>query len=76
LQPLSEPPYDAGSGNQLDKVVAAALSMRRKTLRNSLRSLLDADQIESVGVDPGERAEQLSLEEFAALARLLPDDAN
>lgn len=76
LQPLSQPPFDAGSGNQLDKVVAAAFSMRRKTLRNSLRSLLDADQIASVNIDPGQRAEQLSLAEFAALARLLPDDAN
>lgn len=76
LQPLSEPPFDAGSGNQLDKVVASAFSMRRKTLRNSLRPLLDADQIASVNIDPGQRAEQLSLAEFAALARLLPDDAN
>lgn len=76
LQPLSEPPFDAGSGNQLDRVVASAFSMRRKTLRNSLRPLLDADQIASVNIDPGQRAEQLSLAEFAALARLLPDDAN
>lgn len=76
LQPLSQPPFDAGSGDQLNRVVAAAFSQRRKTLRNSLRNLLDAEQIVSAGIDPGERAEQLSLAEFAALARLLPDDAN
>lgn len=76
LQPLGKPPFDAGSGNQLDRVVAAAFSQRRKTLRNSLRGLLDADQISSVDIDPGQRAEQLGLAEFAALARLLPDDAN
>lgn len=74
LQPLSEPPFDAGSGDQLNQVVAAAFSQRRKTLRNSLRNLLDTEQIISAGIDPGERAEQLSLSEFAALARLLPDD--
>lgn len=74
LQPLSEPPFDAGAGDQLNQVVAAAFSQRRKTLRNSLRSLLDAEQIASTGINPGERAEQLSLAEFAALARLLPDD--
>ena len=76
LQPLSQPPFDAGSGTQLSRVVAHAFSQRRKTLRNSLRNLLDADQIASVDIDPGERAEQLGLAEFAALARLLPDDAN
>jgi len=76
LQPLNKPPFDAGSGDQLNRIVAAAFSQRRKTLRNSLRKLLDAEQIVSAGIDPGERAEQLSLAEFAALARLLPDDAN
>ena len=76
LQPLSQPPFDAGSGDQLNQVVLAAFSQRRKTLRNSMRNLLDADQIASVEIDPGQRAEQLSLAEFAALARLLPDDAN
>ena len=76
LQPLKEPPFDAGSLSQLSKVVGAAFSMRRKTLRNSLRSVLTEDQILKAGIDPGQRAEQLSLSQFAALARLLPYDAN
>jgi len=76
LQPLSKPPFDAGPTGQLNRVVAAAFSQRRKTLRNSLRELLNAEQIVAAGIDPGERAEQLSLEEFAALARLLPEGAN
>jgi 16S rRNA (adenine1518-N6/adenine1519-N6)-dimethyltransferase len=74
LQPLSEPPADAGSFRNLERVVAAAFSMRRKTLRNSLRKLLSADQILAAGADPGQRAEELSLSQFAALARLLPYD--
>jgi len=74
LQPLSEPPADAGSFKNLERVVAAAFSQRRKTLRNSLRKLLTAEQILAAGIDPGQRAEQLSLSQFAALARSLPYD--
>jgi 16S rRNA A1518/A1519 N6-dimethyltransferase RsmA/KsgA/DIM1 with predicted DNA glycosylase/AP lyase activity len=33
-----------------------------------LRELLDADEITAAGVDPGARAETLSLNAFAALA--------
>ena len=73
LQPLNQPPADPGSFKNLQQVVAAAFSQRRKTLRNSLRKILDADQILAAGIDPGERAEQLSLSQFAALARSLPD---
>ena len=76
LRPHKEPPADVGSFKNLASVVSAAFSMRRKTLRNSLRRLLSADQILSAGIDPGQRAEQLSLAQFAALARLLPYDAN
>jgi 16S rRNA (adenine1518-N6/adenine1519-N6)-dimethyltransferase len=76
LQPLKEPPADAGTFENLERVVAAAFSQRRKTLRNSLRDHLSADQILATGIDPGQRAEQLSLSQFAALARSLPYDAN
>ncbi|MCW8962302.1 MAG: 16S rRNA (adenine(1518)-N(6)/adenine(1519)-N(6))-dimethyltransferase RsmA [Gammaproteobacteria bacterium] len=53
-------------------VVSQAFSQRRKTLRNSLQPLLDADQIAQAGIDPSRRAETLTLREFAALAALLP----
>jgi 16S rRNA (adenine1518-N6/adenine1519-N6)-dimethyltransferase len=76
LQPLPEPPADVGSSRNLEQVVSAAFSQRRKTLRNSLGKLFTADQINSAGVDPGQRAEQLSLSQFAALARSLSYDAD
>lgn len=74
LQPLKEPPADAGSFKNLELVVAAAFSQRRKTLRNSLKNLLTTEQILAADTDPGQRAEQLSLSQFAALARSLPYD--
>ena len=74
LQPLRTPPFESGSDKSLQQVVAAAFCQRRKTLRNSLRNLLRAEQIVAAGIDPGQRAEQLSLSQFAALARALPYD--
>jgi 16S rRNA (adenine1518-N6/adenine1519-N6)-dimethyltransferase len=63
-------PVDARYG----RVVAAAFSQRRKTLRNALRSLLDAPAIEGCGVDPGARAETLPPAAYAALAQALPPE--
>ena len=76
LRPWPQPPVDTGSFENLEKVVSAAFSMRRKTLRNSLRDVLSEAQILDAGIDPGQRAEQLGLPQFAALARALPYDAN
>ena len=54
-----------------DRLLRQAFSMRRKTLRNSLRDLLDVRQIEGAGIDPGLRADALSLMQFAALSELV-----
>jgi 16S rRNA (adenine1518-N6/adenine1519-N6)-dimethyltransferase len=53
---------------QFAQVVTAAFSQRRKTLRNALRSLLEARDIEACGVDPSLRAETLAPEMFNRLA--------
>jgi len=51
----------------MERVVAAAFGQRRKMLRASLRGLgLDAA---ACGLDAAARAEELSVEDFAALAR-------
>jgi 16S rRNA (adenine1518-N6/adenine1519-N6)-dimethyltransferase len=52
-------------------VVAAAFSQRRKTLRNSLRPLLEAEDIIAAGIDPSLRAEVLAPSQFAALSAQL-----
>lgn len=54
-----------------DRLVRQAFSMRRKTLRNSLRDLLDVSRIEDAGIDPGLRADALSLKQFAALSEMV-----
>lgn len=55
-------------------IVDAAFGQRRKTLRTALGSALGAPQnVESIlrdaGVDPGLRGEQLSLQDFVAIAQ-------
>ena len=71
LIPHEKPPVRVADMAQFERLVSQAFSMRRKTLRNSLRGLLDAARIESAGIDPGARPETLGLEEFAALSHML-----
>jgi len=71
LLPYETPPFHINDQKLFSQLVVSAFSQRRKTLRNSLKKLLDADQIASTGVDPTARAETLEPEQFAKLANLL-----
>ena len=73
LVPHASPPVEVGDLSVFDRIVRQAFSQRRKTLRNSLRSLVDAPTMEAAGVDPGARPETLGLVEFAALSRMLAE---
>ncbi|MGH7125592.1 MAG: 16S rRNA (adenine(1518)-N(6)/adenine(1519)-N(6))-dimethyltransferase RsmA [Stellaceae bacterium] len=57
----------------LERVTAAAFGQRRKMLRQSLKSLgVDPEPVlAAAGIGPTRRAEELSVEEFCALARRL-----
>ena len=52
-----------------DHVVTTAVGQRRKTLRNSLKGVLPVAAIAELGIDPGARAEQLGVRDFARLAQ-------
>ncbi len=69
LIPHPKPPVEV-SRTALSRVVAAAFSQRRKTLRNALRDYLDETGFEAAGIDSSRRAETLSLAEYAALVRV------
>ncbi|HET7201831.1 MAG TPA: 16S rRNA (adenine(1518)-N(6)/adenine(1519)-N(6))-dimethyltransferase RsmA [Steroidobacteraceae bacterium] len=71
LHPHAQPPFDTGDPVAFARVVAAAFSKRRKTLRNALGGVLTVEQIQAAGIDPGARAETLAPAQFGALAREL-----
>ncbi|MBY6005856.1 16S rRNA (adenine(1518)-N(6)/adenine(1519)-N(6))-dimethyltransferase RsmA [Salipiger bermudensis] len=72
LRALPEPRFPAERA-VLERVVAAAFNQRRKMLRAALKGLAPdiEDRLEAAGIAPTERAEQVSLEQFCALARAL-----
>lgn len=74
------PREDIGDPERYRALVRAAFGQRRKTLRNALGALATARGFDaggltaafaSAGIDPGRRAEELDLAEFARLARAL-----
>ena len=71
LTPHERPPVDVEDLAAFGQLLSRVFSMRRKTLRNSLRGLLDISQIESLGIDPGARPETLTLAQFAVLSNLI-----
>ncbi|WP_371370022.1 16S rRNA (adenine(1518)-N(6)/adenine(1519)-N(6))-dimethyltransferase RsmA [Pseudomonas sp. QL9] len=73
LAPYAEPPYPAKDHRLLERIVREAFNQRRKTLRNTLKSLLSVEDIESVGVDPTLRPEQLDVSDFVKLANRLAE---
>lgn len=75
LVPRETSPVSVRDERRFAEVVRLAFAQRRKTLRNALRGLLDAGQIEAAGVDPGARAETLDLAAFAALSNVGVDAA-
>ena len=70
IKPWDELPYVSNNHDNLSKLVKEAFSKRRKTLRNSLKKMLTAEQIESVGIDAGLRPEQLSVEDYVKLSNI------
>jgi 16S rRNA (adenine1518-N6/adenine1519-N6)-dimethyltransferase len=69
ITPLATAAFDIGSAASFERVVRAAFSQRRKTLRNALKGTVAAGVLERLGIDPGARPEQLAAAQYAALAR-------
>ena len=71
LTPYADLPFQVLDHSCLATVVRQAFSQRRKTLRNTLKSLLSWQEIEASGADPGGRPETVTLPQYAALADCL-----
>ena len=70
LTALEKPRFEADA-KVLERVVAAAFNQRRKMLRAALKGVAPdiEDRLHAAGLKPTERAEQISIEGFCALAR-------
>jgi len=77
LERRAAPRAEPGDEALFRKVVKGAFVQRRKTVANSLKGAGVASAealsraLDAAGIDPGRRAETLSVEEFAALTRAL-----
>ena len=71
LTPHREMPVVAKDESRLRNVVRTAFAHRRKTLRNNLKGLVSEEQIRALDIDPGSRAEQLTLHNFVAISDTL-----
>jgi 16S rRNA (adenine1518-N6/adenine1519-N6)-dimethyltransferase len=71
LIPRPAPAVDIGDYANFSQIVQSAFSQRRKTISNSLKSILDRETIIACGVDPGLRAEKLDIADFAKLSKTL-----
>jgi len=71
LTPWNTLPVTVDDYQQFENLVRQAFSQRRKTLRNTLKTLLDENAIRAAGVDPGIRPEHVTLAQYAALAEQL-----
>ena len=70
LEPRAEPLAPARL-EDLEKITAAAFGQRRKMLRQSLKPLGGEALAEKAGIAPTARPEDLTIAQFAALARAL-----
>ncbi|MFN8375873.1 MAG: 16S rRNA (adenine(1518)-N(6)/adenine(1519)-N(6))-dimethyltransferase RsmA [Anaerolineae bacterium] len=77
IDTYDKPPVDVPSMEAFFKVVKAGFSQKRKQLKNSVGSALGMSHeeagalLEQAGIDPRRRAETLTLEEWAALTRII-----
>ncbi|HEY4273879.1 MAG TPA: 16S rRNA (adenine(1518)-N(6)/adenine(1519)-N(6))-dimethyltransferase RsmA [Rhizomicrobium sp.] len=72
LDPLPVPIAPANL-RKLEAVTAAAFGQRRKMLRQSLKPLGGEAFLEKAGIDPTARPEELTVQQFAALANASAD---
>lgn len=67
--PLARPEHDFGDEANFAAIVQTAFGQRRKTISNSLKTLVSREVIEACDIDPRLRAENLTIGDFARLSR-------
>ncbi len=76
MRPLPAGSMPVNDSRLLSKLVAAAFSQRRKTLRNALRNHATEEDLHSLDIDPGLRPENVAIPDWVSLANHLAEKAH
>ena len=68
LMPMNPLPHPARNETLFAELVSRAFSQRRKTLRNTLKAMVTAEQLAALGINAGARAQELSVADFVRIA--------
>jgi 16S rRNA (adenine1518-N6/adenine1519-N6)-dimethyltransferase len=71
LIPLQPKPFVAKDENLLAELVRLAFNQRRKTIANSLKEKVTAEQLSALDIDIKARAENLNVQDYVRLANAL-----
>jgi len=71
LDPLPPGTFNIEDNALLSKIVTSAFMKRRKTIRNSLKDVVELSDLEAVGIDAGLRPEQISISKYVQLSNHL-----
>ena len=73
LLPYDVKPFPCKDVNVLRHLCTTAFNMRRKTLRNNLKQMITDEEFSQLNIDSTLRPEQISVEQYVALANLVCD---
>jgi 16S rRNA (adenine1518-N6/adenine1519-N6)-dimethyltransferase len=71
LVPYSNQKYQIEDIPFFEKLVTTAFSQRRKTIRNSLKTICSATELEAAGISPSDRAENIQILNYVTLSNQL-----
>lgn len=71
LIPHTSSPFDLIALEDLERIVASAFAMRRKTLTNNLKGIISVNELTDLGIDGSKRPEQISVAEYVQLAKFI-----
>lgn len=74
LAPYAQPPYPVSDMRALARITSLAFNQRRKTVRNSLDTIFNAEQLRELGIDPISRAENITVAQYCHLANWLSEN--
>ncbi|OAJ35616.1 16S rRNA (adenine(1518)-N(6)/adenine(1519)-N(6))-dimethyltransferase RsmA [Piscirickettsia salmonis] len=74
LTPYKQPKVTAYNLKHFEQLVTQAFTQRRKTIRNSLKKMATADQLEQAGITAELRPEMIPLTQYVILSNLLQQE--